>query len=272
MSRLQTLLRLAGIAFVCAYFLFLLAPLAVMVPASFTAHDILSFPPDRFSMRWYHEVLNSREWLGSASMSLEIATVSMVIATVAGILIGFVVYHYGPLGTKTRLLLLSPMLVPHIVVATGLFQILVPMRLLGDKWVLAIAQAAMALPVTVILSIAAFEAIERSLWTAASTLGARWHQITVKVMLPIAATSIVASLILAFENSWHEVTLAVFVGPAVQPTLPSKMFSFLLQESTPALAAVSTLLLTITLLCAAVLGLLSIRRKRTEAQPIEEEA
>ncbi|MCV3241753.1 ABC transporter permease [Mesorhizobium sp. ZC-5] len=271
MSRSHILVRIAAVAFVCAYFVFLLAPIVVMVPASFTAHDILSFPPDQLSMRWYSEVLNSREWLDSAAMSLEIAIVSMVIATVTGVLVGFVVYHYGPLGSGLRLLLLSPMLVPHIVVATGLFQVLVPMRLLGDPWVLAIAQAAMALPVTVILSIAAFDAIERSLWTAASTLGARWHQITIKVMLPIAATSIVASLILSFENSWHEVTLAVFVGPAVQATLPSKMFSFLLQESTPALAAVSTLLLVITLVCAAILGLLSIRRRRNEAQPTSEE-
>lgn len=272
MRRTHKFPRLISILFVGAYFIFLLAPIAIMVPASFTAHDILTFPPDQFSTRWYTDVLTSREWLGSASVSLQIAIISMGIATLAGLMVGFVVFHYGPLGSGMRLVLLSPMLVPHIVVATGLFQILVPMQLLGDKWVLAIAQAAMALPVTVILSISAFDAIERSLWTAASTLGARWTQITRKVMLPITATSIIASLILSFENSWHEVTLSVFVGPAVQPTLPSKMFSFLLQESTPALAAVSTLLLIITLLCAGILGLLSIRRRRQEAQPIAEKA
>jgi ABC-type spermidine/putrescine transport system permease subunit II len=271
MPHTNKFLRLISILFVGAYFIFLLAPIAIMIPASFTAHDILSFPPSQFSTRWYTEVLTSREWLSSASMSLEIALVSMALATIAGMLVGFVVFHFGSLNPALRLLLLSPMLVPHIVVATGLFQILVPMRLLGDKWVLAIAQAAMALPVTVILSITAFDAIERSLWTAASTLGARWFEIARKVILPITATSILASLILSFENSWHEVTLAVFVGPAVQPTLPSKMFSFLLQESTPALAAVSTLLLVITLICVAVLGLLSIRRRRVEAQPITEE-
>jgi ABC-type spermidine/putrescine transport system permease subunit II len=265
MPRTHKLLRLISILFVGAYFVFLLAPIAIMVPASFTAHEILAFPPDQFSARWYVEILTSREWLGSAFVSLEIAILSMTIATVAGLMIGFVVFHYGSLGSGMRLVLLSPMFVPHIVVATGLFQILVPMKMLGDKWVLAVAQAAMALPVTVILSISAFDAIERNLWVAASTLGARWTQITCKVMLPITATSIIACLILSFENSWHEVTLSVFVGPAVQPTLPSKMFSFLLQESTPALAAVSTLLLLITLLCAALVGLLFIKRRRRQA-------
>jgi ABC-type spermidine/putrescine transport system permease subunit II len=265
----RKIMRLAAFAFVVAYFIFLLAPIAIVVPASFTANDILSFPPGQISTRWYSEVLNSRDWLGSATVSLQIAVVAMLIATFAGLLVGFAVYHYGQLGDGLRLLLLSPMLVPHIVVATGLFQILVPLRLLGDQWVLAIAQAAVALPVTVILSMTAFDAIERSFWTAASTLGARWSQITWKVMLPATVTSIIACLILSFENSWHEVTLAVFIGPAIEPTLPSKMFSFLLQESTPALAAVSTLLLAITLVCAAVLGLLSIGHRRQRPIPAD---
>lgn len=246
-------------------FVFLLAPIAVMVPASFTSNDILVFPPEQFSLRWYAEVLESREWLGSAAISLQISIIAMVLATGAGVLIGFVVYLFGPIGTLPRLLLLSPMLVPHVVLATGLFEILVPLGMLGAHWVLAIAQATMALPVTVILSITAFESIDRNIWIAARSLGARWEQIVVKVMLPITATSILACLILAFESAWHEVTLAVFIGPPVTPTLPSRMFSYLLQESTPALAAVCTLLLLITFLGAIMVGLLS--QERAQKRP-----
>lgn len=253
--------RFAGTIYVILYMAFLLAPIAIMVPASFTAQEILMFPPDHFSLRWYEDVIRGREWLAAARISLGIGAAAMVLSTIAGLLVGFCVFHYGPLSTGIRLLLVSPMLVPHIVVATGLFEILVPLKLLGSKTVLAIGHASVALPITVILSITAFEAIDRNLWTAAATLGARVRQIVTKVIMPLTATGSIACLILSFESSWHEVTLAVFVGPAVEPTLPNKMFSILLQESSPALAAVSTLLVAITLLCTGALGLLAIRRK-----------
>lgn len=264
----RLLVHIAGASFAALYFIFLLTPIAIMVPASFTAQDILMFPPDRFSLRWYKEVLESTDWLAAATVSLHVSTIAMIIATLAGFLVGFCVFHYGPLGNGLRLLLISPMLVPHIVIATGLFEILVPLRLLGSKWVLAIAQAAMALPITVILSITAFEAIDRNLWTAASTLGARPFQITRKVLLPIIAAASATSLILSFESAWHEVTLAVFVGPAVEPTLANRMFSLLLQESSPALAAVSSLLLLVTL-CAAVVAWATRRRLAAPAPQSE---
>lgn len=257
-TRLQSLIAALGIVL---FFVFLLAPIAIMFPASFTAQDVLMFPPTSYSSRWYAEVFRSRDWLSSADVSLRTSIVAMLLATVAGSLVGLLAYRFGPIDPKIRLLLLSPMLVPHVVIATGLFEILVPARLLGSFWVLAIAQGAMALPVAVILSINAFEAIDRNFWVAASTLGARWPQIIGKVLFPVAGTSIIACLILTFESAWHEVTLSVFIGPAITPTLPRRMFSYLTQETSPALAAVSALLLLVTLACALLLLALSSRGK-----------
>ena len=259
--RLQRrLIQAARAGLVLLFFGFLLMPIVVMIPASFTAGSFLQFPPEALSLRWYAFVLTSEAWLASAWVSLKIGTGAMLLSTLAGMLVGFSVYRFGRLPRGLRLLYLSPLLVPHIVVATGLFDLLVPLHLYGSGWVLALGHATMSLPISVVVSVAAFESLERSYWTAANTLGARWHQILGKVILPIIGATVAACLILTFENSWHEVTLAVFIGPGLTPTLPSKLFSLLLQENSPAFAAVSTLLLAVTLLVGLALALMPRRR------------
>ena len=123
-----------------------------------------------------------------------------------------------------RIFLMLPLLVPQVIVATGLFVVLLHTHLLGEAWVLAIADAALALPITTLLFVGALETLDPAIWTVASTLGGRWLDILRKIVLPIVAASIAAAFILAFEVAWDEVTFAVFIGPTTVPTLPSRMF------------------------------------------------
>lgn len=251
----QKLWNLSGTALVVAYFAFLLAPIAIMIPSSFSSGEIVEFPPREISLRWYEFVVTSDAWRSSAWVSLRIAVAATILSTAAGMLVGFAIYRFGKINSFLRLAYLSPILIPHIVVAAGLFDILVPLHLLGSEWVLAVGHATMSLPLSVVVAIGAFETLERTYWTAANTLGARWHQIVGMIILPIISTNIIACMILAFENSWHEVTLALLIGPGLTPTLPSKLFSLLAQENSPAFAAISTLLLMVTLVLGAVLAL-----------------
>ncbi len=267
MNRLITgLYRQTGRVVVVLYFAFLLAPVVIMIPASFTANEILEFPPQSYSMRWYEFVLASSEWRRSALVSFRIALGAMVISTACGMFIGFTIYRFGRINNYLRLLYLSPMLIPHIVVAAGLFDLLVPMHLLGSELVLMVGHATMSLPISVVVAIAAFETVDRTFWTAASTLGARGPQIVGMVIMPIIATSIVACLILAFENSWHEVTLAVFIGPGLTPTLPNKLFTLLQQENSPAFASISTMLLLVTVVLGIILAKVSRQKKSVKVE------
>lgn len=262
--------QISGRTLVVLYFAFLIVPIIIMVPASFSANEIMEYPPQSLSLRWYSFVLDSEQWRGSALVSLRIAIGAMFISTTCGMLIGFTIYRFGRINNYLRIVYLSPMLIPHIVVATGLFDLLVPMHLLGSEWVLMLGHATMSLPISVVVAIAAFETVDRNFWIAASTLGARWHQTVGMVIIPIISTNIVACLILAFENSWHEVTLSVFIGPGLTPTLPNKLFTLLQQENSPAFAAISTMLLLVTIVLGIILVKVPQRQSTATVETSEE--
>jgi len=155
-----------------------------------------------------------------------------------------------------RAYLMLPMVAPHIVLATGMFSLLLHAHLLGNQWVLGMIHACLAVPLTMIVILNAADTVDPLLWTAASTLGARWWLILKAVVLPSMALSIVIAFVLAFVVSWDEVTFAVFVGPTATPTLPSRMFSYLKELINPSLTAIATLLLAVTFVAGALVWLL----------------
>lgn len=271
---MRTLLAGGGralcILYAVAFCILLLLPILVVVPVSFSQGEIIEFPPSGYSLRWYESIASEGTWLASMAVSFKIAIVAALISTVAGLLIGLATFRFGQLDQSTRLLFLLPLLIPHVTLATGLFVALLEWRLLGNWVILAIANAALSLPITMVLFIGAYQAMDRNLWTAASTLGARTWQILGKVILPLSAIAIVIALIMSFEKAWDEVTLAVFIGPSVTPPLPSAMYSELLQQSTPIVGAVSTTLLAITVLLITVVGVLRRRAEAATRQPADD--
>lgn len=263
--------RALAILYAAAFCVFLLLPIMVVVPVSFSDAEIIEFPPSGYSLRWYESIASQGTWVASMGVSFKIAIVAALVSTVAGLLIGLATFRFGQLGQSTRLLFLLPLLIPHVTLATGLFVALLEWRLLGNWVILSIANAALSLPITMVLFIGAYQAMDRNLWTAASTLGARTRQILSKVILPLSAIAILIALIMSFEKAWDEVTLAVFIGPSVIPPLPSAMYSELLQQSTPIVGAVSAILLGITVLLIAIVGVLRRRAEAVSRQPAEEE-
>jgi len=228
--------------------LFVLLPVFIIFPASFGASESLEFPPTAYSTRWYVQVLSDAQWLSSAALAARIALLAALLATGAGLLIGLGHLLVRRVRPNQRAFLMLPMVAPHIVLATGLFSVLLSSRMLGDSVVLAIVHATLAIPLTMIIFINAVDSVDPLLWTAASSLGARWWTILWQIILPLMMTSIVVAFVLAFIVSWDEVTFAIFIGPSVVPTLPARMFYYLRELITPALAAVASLLVAITML------------------------
>lgn len=128
-------------------------------------------------------------------------------------------------------------MVPHSVVATGLFTVLLHLGLLETEWVLAVVHAAFALPLALLLFISALQAIDPLVWSAAATLGASPRQVLLRVILRTIWPSVLSAALLVFIFSWDEVVAAVFIGPVAPATLPALMFSYLLETVTPAVAA-----------------------------------
>jgi putative spermidine/putrescine transport system permease protein len=247
-------LNILGWVYCCLLIAFLLFPIIIMVPISFGDTDTLHFPPERLSLRWYETVLGDDRWLDSAKLSLWIAIWAAGLATVAGLLVGLVHMRLGRIGVPLRIVLMMPLVAPNVVIATGLFSLLLPLGLLGSPTSLILGHACLAVPLTMVIFLNAADSLDPLLWTAADSLGARWPRILREIVLPNLGISIVAAFLIAFITSWDEVTLAIFVGPIAVPTLPSRMFSFLTEMIDPAVTAIATMLIGVT----ALIGLLMI--------------
>jgi len=248
----QRVARTLGWIYCACIAFFVLSPVLIIFPASFGASESLEFPPRAYSLRWYAQVLGDPQWLASAGLSARIALFAALAATAAGLLVGLSHFLVKQVAPGVRSFRMLPMVAPHIVLATGLFSVLLSGRMLGDANVLALVHASLAIPLTMIIFINAVESVDPLLWTAASTLGARWWTILRQILLPILLTSVVVAFVLAFIVSWDEVTFAIFIGPSIVPTLPARMFYYLRELITPALAAVASLLVLVTV----VVGLL----------------
>lgn len=240
-------LKIAGWTYAILVLAFLLLPVVVIIPASFGGSELLEFPPADLTTRWYESLVRDSAWTGSAKVSLQISVATAILATFIGLLIGITQLRFGGITLWMRLLVMVPLLVPSVIIATGLFAMLLPLGGLGKVWPLVLVNTAVALPIVTLLILAAFETIDPLLWTAASTLGARPLYILRTVIIPIIGASVVTACVLAFYNAWDETTFAIFVGPSVVPPLPSRLYAFLQQNVTPQVAAVATLLLLFTI-------------------------
>jgi ABC-type spermidine/putrescine transport system permease subunit II len=140
--------------------------------------------------------------------------------------------------------------VPHVVLATGLFAILLPIGLLGSESMLVLANAALALPLAASLIQSSFAAIDPILWITASSLGARPWAVFRGVLMPMLMVSIVMSLMLVFHSAWDESIVALFIGPLRVPMLSTRIYGYVSQSVNPAVAAVATVVTAVTFLLA----------------------
>lgn len=253
--------RIALAAFSALLAVFLLAPTVVLIPMSFTAGESLQFPPQGFSLRWYENLFTSRQWTFPAVVSFQVALLTAILATVLGTLasFGLVRGHFRGRGLINALML-SPLIVPLIIVAVGMFAVFVNWRLAGKPLGLIIAHTVLALPYVVINVSASLRSMERNLELASANLGAGplrtfWH-----VTLPQIFPGVAAGALFAFITSWDEVVIAIFLTSPFVQTLPVVMWSQIETSVDPTIAAVATLL---TLGTTLLFGLAALARTRS---------
>ena len=253
-----------------AIFVFLVAPIFVIVPLSFNAlpyftfsPEMLSFDPAGYSTQWYREFFTEDSWQRAVQNSFVIAVFATLISTVLGTLAALGLSRSQmPFKAAFMALLISPMIVPLIISAAGMYFFYTRIGLTSTHLGVILAHAALGTPFVVITVTATLTNFDHSLTRAAASLGASPVQTFFKVTVPLILPGVVSGALFAFITSFDEVVVVLFVGSVEQRTIPWKMFSGIREEIRPTILAVATLLVVISILLLTVLELLRRRNER----------
>jgi len=249
--------------------LFLILPILVIVPLSFNAEPFFSFTPgmlrfeaEAYSLRWYNEIFTDLRWTLAIQNSLLIGVLSTILATTLGTVAAVgLASDAMPFKRPIIALLLSPMIVPLIIIAAGMFFFYTRFDLVGTYVGLVLAHAALGTPFVVITVTATLAGFDHSLFNAALGLGSTPVRAFRDVMLPLIRPGVISGALFAFVTSFDEVVIVLFLAAPEQRTIPRQMFSGLREQINPTILAVATLLI---LLSVALLVTLELLRRRTE--------
>ena len=252
--RLRTLPSFFASSVAWLAYVFLILPSLIVVPMSFGDKDEFVFPPHSLSIYLYRRYFFESTWMQVTAQSLVVAFCSMIAALVLGCGAAYGLDRYQFPGKRAlTLFLLSPIFVPAIVIALGLYLYLGRFHLVGTTPGLIISHTIITMPFVIISVTAGLRHVDRDLETAAMVMGAGRMLIVRKVTLPLLRPALVAGGLFAFLISFDEVVIAYFISNVQTQTLPVKMYSSIHWEISPVLAAVSTLMTLLSLsVCLAV--------------------
>ncbi len=251
-------------------FLFLIFPILIIVPLSFNAipyfsftDEMLSLDPAGYSLRWYIEFLNSLNWQGAIKNSFIISIFSTIISTFLGTLAALGLSRPNfPFKTTIMGILISPMVVPLIISAAGMFFFYSRIGLQGTFIGVILAHVALATPFVLITVTATLVGFDRSLTRSAATLGASPARTFFKITVPLITPGVISGALFAFVTSFDEVVVILFVGSYRQRTIPWQMFSGIREQISPTILAVATILTLLSILMLTAMELLRRRNER----------
>ena len=250
--------------FTCVLVLaFLVLPILVVAPISFTSGNLLAFPLPGFSFRWYESLVETSVWTTAAWNSLKIGLASsalaMLLGTTAALGLARSSFALKPVVIG---LILSPVLVPIVITAVGIYFAFAATGLSGTYLGLVLAHTVLAVPFVVITVMASLESFDFTLVRAASALGASPVTAFRRVTLPIVLPGIASGGLFAFATSFDEIVVTLFLAAPDQRTLPRQLFSGVREYVSPGIAAVATLLVILSALLLIVVQLLGRRNRR----------
>ena len=257
-------------AICAAIFVFLVAPVFVIIPLSFNelpyftfTPEMLSLDPAGYSTKWYREFFTEDSWQIAVQNSFVIAIFAALISTFLGTLAALgLSQSQMPFKTALMTLLISPMIVPLIISAAGMYFFYTRIGIASTHLGVILAHAALGTPFVVITVTATLVSFDRSLTRAAASLGAGPARTFFKVTVPLILPGVISGALFAFITSFDEVVVVLFVGSVEQRTIPWKMFSGIREEIRPTILAVATLLVGVSILLLTALELLRRRSER----------
>lgn len=226
---------------------YLLLPILVVIPLSFSDSSFLVYPIPAWSLKWYRNLFDSAEWARAARNSFIVAPAATLVATVLGTLaaVGLARSQF-PFKGLLMSLLIAPMVVPVVVVGVSTYLFFAPLGL-ADSYVGLIAvHAALGAPFVLTTVLATLQGFNHNLVRASLSLGAGPLQTFFRITLPVIAPGVISGALFAFATSFDEVVVVLFLAGPEQLTLPRQMFNGIRENISPTIAAVATLLILFT--------------------------
>ena len=282
--------RWAYLAICAGIFVFLIAPILVIVPLSFNAEPyftfteaMLSLDPEGYSLRWYDRLLTfgmqapggardgawwadawaNSEWIDAAKNSLIIGICSTVVATALGTLAALGLSRPEmPYRRAIMAVLISPMIVPIIITATGLFFFYSATGLANSYVGIVLAHATLGIPFVIITVTATLVGFDHGLTRAAASLGASPALAFRRITLPLILPGVISGALFAFVTSFDEVVVVLFVAAHDQQTIPRQMWNGIREQISPAILSVATILVIVSIMLLATVELLRRRSER----------
>lgn len=223
--------------------LFLVAPMAIIVPMSFSSAISFEFPPPGYWTGYYVQYFTSPAWLEATANSFVIAIGSTVFTLLVALpaAFGFVRHQFHG-KSVFNLLIMVPVIVPAVVSALGYYGFLGLLHLVGTRTGMIVAHSVLSIPIAFLVLAAALKGFDRNLERAAMNAGAGPLRTFLWVTLPVLRPGILVGALFAFLHSFNEAVVAIFIAGRDASTLPKKMFESIRLESDPVIAVVSTLL------------------------------
>jgi len=223
---------------------FLMLPILVIVPLSFSDNTLLLYPIQKYSLRWYENLFGSDDWTRAARNSFLVAPLATLLASVLGTLAAVGLTKANFRGKALLMsLLISPMVAPLIVVGVGMYLFFAKLGLANTYIGLVLGHAALGAPFVVITVSATLQNFNHNLVRASLSLGASPVRTFFRVTLPIIAPGVISGALFAFATSLDDVVIALFVAGPTQGTLPLQMFVGIRENISPTIAALATLLI-----------------------------
>ncbi len=241
---------------------FLLIPIVIVIPMSFSDSTYLQFPPESWSLRWYREFFGSDEWLLATWISFRAAFLTMMVSTPLGIAAAYGLHFSGSRWARTvRMALIMPLIIPIIILAVGAFYLYVRIGLVNTTIGLVLAHSVLAMPFVLVTVNAGLKQFDMSQEMVARSLGASRLKAFLTVTLPQIRISVVAGALFAFIVSFDEVVIALFISSGPKSTITRRMFTSLRDQFDPTIAAISTMLIVASVILLGTAALL--QRKRS---------
>jgi putative spermidine/putrescine transport system permease protein len=287
---LERLWRVVYLVLCGLIFLFLIAPILIVIPLSFNVEPYFTFTekmlrldPDGYSLRWYDELLTlgmqnagaprdaswwadvwrNAAWVNAAKNSVIIGFFATILATVLGTVAALGLSRPEmPFRRLVMAALISPMIVPIIITATGLFFFYSATGLAGSYVGIILAHATLGIPFVIITVTATLVGFDQSLNRAALSLGASPTTTFFKVTMPLIMPGVISGALFAFVTSFDEVVVVLFVAAHDQQTIPRQMWNGIREQISPAILAVATILVVVSVALLTVLELLRRRGER----------
>jgi putative spermidine/putrescine transport system permease protein len=253
--------RIVFAVFCTLVLLYLILPVLIIAPMSFSSARFLTFPPPSLSLRWYQEYVGNPAWMQATRVTLTVAGFTVLIATPLGVAAAYAISNSSlRIMRLVHLTLMLPLVVPIIIIAVGIFFVYARVGLIATMPGLVLANVMLGLPYVITSVVAGLRSFDATQEMVARSLGMNRFRSFLVVTLPQIKASVLTGAVFAFISALDETVVALFISGGQYQPLTKRMFTSLRDEIDPTIAAISTLMTAVSFI---LVVLASTRRKKS---------